>query len=128
MLAVGIVAVVLWVISMWRRGGQYTGKIHWIPAIAGVVASFGACVLLTNLAVEYRVVSNYFGNVAFAYQDYGFPYCFTASVFNTGISEPSGYSEKVMNEIGENGALNTNETGRSEQDLPKLSSCSWNPW
>ena len=120
LLAIGIVAVVMWVISMWRRGGQYTGKIHWIPALAGIIASFGACVLLTNLAVEDRVVSNYFGNVAFAYQDYGFPYCFTASVFNTGISEPSGYSEEVMNEIGENGALNTNETGRSEQDLPNI--------
>ena len=27
LLIVGIAAVVLWVISMWRRGGQYTGKI-----------------------------------------------------------------------------------------------------
>lgn len=28
MIAVGIVAVVVWIISMWRRGGQYTGKLR----------------------------------------------------------------------------------------------------
>ena len=31
---------------------------------------------LTNLAIDKRVISNYFGNIAFAYEDYGFPYCF----------------------------------------------------
>ena len=34
LLIIGIVAVVLWVVSMWRRGGQYTGKMHRIIALA----------------------------------------------------------------------------------------------
>ena len=34
LLIIGIVAVVLWVISMWRRGGQYTGKMHRIIAVS----------------------------------------------------------------------------------------------
>ncbi len=33
---VGIAAVIIWLISMWRRGGQYEGKIHRLLAIAGV--------------------------------------------------------------------------------------------
>lgn len=72
LLGVGIVAVILWVISMWRRGGQYTGKMHRVWALFGVVISIGAYIGLTNIAIDKRVVSNYFGNIAFAYEDYGF--------------------------------------------------------
>lgn len=120
LLIVGIGAVVIWVISMWRRGGQYTGKMHRFLALIGVGCWIGAYMLLTNIAIDQRVVSNYFGNIAFAYEDYGFPYCFTASLFNTGISEPSGYSEESMAAIDSNGALNVSETGRSEEELPNI--------
>lgn len=114
MLAIGIVAVVIWLISMWKRGGQYTGKMHRIPALIAIVAAFGTVGLLTNLAIDKRVVSNYFGNIAFAYEDYGFPYCFSASVFNTGIEEPNGYSEETMNKITDNGAITESKTGKKE--------------
>lgn len=114
MLAIGIVAVVIWLISMWKRGGQYTGKMHRIPALIAIVAAFGTVGLLTNLAIDKRVVSNYFGNIAFAYEDYGFPYCFSASVFNTGIEEPNGYSEETMNKITDNGAITESKKGRKE--------------
>ena len=114
MLAIGIVAVVIWLISMWKRGGQYTGKMHRIPALIAIVAAFGTVGLLTNLAIDKRVVSNYFGNIAFAYEDYGFPYCFSAIVFNTGIEEPNGYSEETMNKITDNGAITESKTGRKE--------------
>lgn len=114
MLAIGIVAVVIWLISMWKRGGQYTGKMHRIPALIAIVAAFGTVGFLTNLAIDKRVVSNYFGNIAFAYEDYGFPYCFSASVFNTGIEEPNGYSEETMNKITDNGAITESKTGRKE--------------
>ncbi len=90
MLTIGIVAVVLWVISMWRRGGQYTGKMHRIIAVIAVVASGFACMGLTDVAIDKRVISNYFGNIAFAYEDYGFPILLRSKLFNTGnqISRP----------------------------------------
>ena len=117
---VGIIAVLFWVISMWRRGDQFTGKMHHIWALGGVIASFAGCVLLINIAVDRRVVSNYFGNIAFAYEDYGFPYCFTASVFNTGISQPAGYNQKVIEKISNDGEITRSETGRSEAELPNI--------
>ena len=120
MIIIGVVALVVWVVSMWRRGGQFTGKMHRIIALGGVVVSFGACALLTDAAIDKRVISNYFGNIAFAYEDYGFPYCFSASLFNTGINEPSGYSEATMAEISNNGGLTKSETGRSEDELPNI--------
>ena len=120
LLIVGIAAVILWVISMWRRGGQYAGKMHRILALAGVVFWLGAYVFLTDVAIDKRVVSNYFGNIAFAYEDYGFPYCFTASIFNTGISEPAGYSEETMAKISNNGSITESTTGRTEETLPNI--------
>ena len=120
MIIIGVVALILWIVSMWRRGGQFTGKMHRIIALGGVAVSFGACAFLTDAAVDQRVISNYFGNIAFAYEDYGFPYCFSASLFNTGINEPSGYSEETMAEISNNGAITKSETGRSEDELPNI--------
>lgn len=114
MLAAGIVAVVVWLISMWRRGGQYRGKMHRMAALIGIVVCFGVTGLITNLAINKRVVSNYFGNIAFAYEDYGFPYCFSASVFNTGISQPNDYSEETIDRIGNNKKITEATTGRKE--------------
>ena len=120
MIIIGVVALVFWVVSMWRRGGQFQGKMHRIIALGGVAVSFGACLVLTNVAIDKRVISNYFGNIAFAYEDYGFPYCFSASLFNTGINKPAGYSEQTMDEISDHGELTKNETGRSAEELPNI--------
>ena len=119
-LAVGISAVVIWVISMWRRGGQYDGKLRRLWALLGVVIWFVIYGVISDLAVEKRVVSTYFGNIAFAYEDYGLPYCFMASVFNTGITEPNDYNEKTIAKISNDGEITKNETGREEDELPNI--------
>src|SRR5699024_6099766 len=103
-----------------RRGGQFTGKMHRIIALGGVAVSFGACFWLTDEAIDKRVISNYFGNIAFAYEDYGFPYCFSASLFNTGINEPAGYSEETMDKISDNVEITKASTGRSDEELPNV--------
>ncbi|MEZ3486611.1 MAG: LTA synthase family protein [Lachnospiraceae bacterium] len=119
-LAVGITAVVIWVISMWRRGGQYDGKMHRLWALAGVIVWFVIYGMISDLAVEKRVVSTYFGNIAFAYEDYGLPYCFMASVFNTGITEPNDYNEDTIVKISDQRNMTRNETGRAEEELPNI--------
>ncbi len=119
-MAVGVVAVIIWVIAMWRRGGQYQGKMHRWLALAGVGICCGAYVVLTNLAVDHRVVSTYFGNIAFAYEDYGLPYCFSASLFNTGIDKPNGYSEETIDEINKDGTLTKSETSLKEGEMPNI--------
>ena len=119
-LAVGIGAVVIWVISMWRRGGQYDGKLRRLWALLGVAVWFAVYGLVSDQAVEKRIVSTYFGNIAFAYEDYGLPYCFMASVFNTGITEPNDYNEKTIIEISNNREITKNETGRAEDELPNI--------
>ncbi len=114
MLIIGIVALLAWLVSMWRRGGQYSGKMHRIVALIVCVAAFGTIGIVTEKAIENRLISNYFGNIAFAYEDYGLPYCFSASLFDTGIDQPNGYSEEKIMDITENGTF-TEAVAESEQ-------------
>lgn len=119
-IAVGAVALLIWLISMWRRGGQYAGKIHHIAALIGIIVCGVLYTFVTNIAIDKRVVSTYFGNIAFAYEDYGLPYCFSASFFNTGISEPNGYTKKAMAKIDKDGELNQTAASRSSDELPNI--------
>ncbi len=111
-----ILAVIAWLVSMWRRGGQYTGKLYRIPAIVVCIIAFATLGKVTDFAIDKRVVSDYFGNIAFAYEDYGLPYCFTASMFNTGIDKPDKreYEEKEVLAITQNGKLLESSTTRTE--------------
>ena len=118
MLIIGIIALITWLISMWRRGGQYTGKMHRLIALVVCAAAFGTIGMVTDKAIENRLISNYFGNIAFAYEDYGLPYCFSASVFDTGIDQPNGYSEDTIQELTENGAYV--ETTAENEERPNI--------
>ena len=96
---VGLAAVVFWLVTFWRRGAQFKGTMHRGIAIAVCAALLLSIPLVTKYATNKRVLSSYFGNVAFAYQDYGLPYCFMTSLFNTGINQPEGYTEEKIAEI-----------------------------
>lgn len=117
---IGIAAVIVWVISMWKRGGQYEGKVRRVLGLGILGASIAGYLVFTNYAIEYRVVSTYFGNIAFAYEDYGLPYCFMASVFNTGINEPNGYDEEKILEITDDRKYAESETGLSDEEKPNI--------
>ncbi len=110
-----IVIVVSWMVHMWKRGGKYEGKIYRVAAIAAAVLGIGAIVPMTDYAIENRVVSNYFGNIAFAYEDYGLPYCFCASLFNTGIDQPGVYNEETIGWINRDDNLTQVHSDREEK-------------
>lgn len=105
-----IVAVlaVIGLIILFFKGPRYQGKMRYklnIPLIAVGIAAFAGT---TKLALEKRVLSNYFGNIAFAYEDYGYPYCLATTVFNIGIGLPRDYSEEAVENIV-----------KSEESLPE---------
>ncbi len=60
-----------------------------------VLATFGG----TQLAIKTHVVSTFFGNLWYAYRDYGVPYCFINTWLNTGIKPPLGYSEEMVDSV-----------------------------
>lgn len=112
-------AALLWLSRMYKKGNKFEGKIR--RGLMSIVCMgwLGVFMFTTQLALEHRVVSSYFGNIAFAYQDYGLPYCFMSSVFNTGISQPHNYSKEIMDEITNHGemALTTSSTAQEDPNI-----------
>ena len=104
-IAIILILLVLGLIHLFRTAGRFKGKINYVISIVLVGASFAGYGVLTDYVIQNRIVSTYFANIAFAYQDYGLPYCFAASIFNTGISEPNGYTKEKMMEISNNGEI-----------------------
>jgi len=117
-LVMSFLAVLIGLIWMWRRCGRYEGKLNRKIVLVGI-AIFGiGFAKISDIAIERRVISTYFGNIAFAYEDYGTPYCFVTSVFGTGISQPYEYSETEMKRIVNAG--NLQEVSHEESVLPNI--------
>lgn len=97
------------------KGPLYEGPLYYrynVPLVLAAVLVFSGA---TKLALEKRILSNYFGNIAFAYEDYGYPYCLMTTIFNTGIGCPPEYSEASIDEI------RAAETGKSRtEDMPNI--------
>ncbi len=91
--------------------------LSWIPALAGF-----ALVLWAGFATGQ--LSDQFPNLANAYNDYGFPYCFGMSVVDKGVDRPLEYGEELITDILEDlpsrpaiGPVGS-PSGDSEEDLP----------
>jgi phosphoglycerol transferase MdoB-like AlkP superfamily enzyme len=116
--AIVIIGIILAIIYLFRSP-KFRGKMHYPIVIVGLVAAVGGFYGLTKLCVNARILSTYFGNIAFAYQDYGFPYCFTVTVLDTGIREPNNYSPSLVNSItSEDDKAGTTTT--DTDDLPNI--------
>lgn len=99
------------------KGPKFKGKLKYRWNVPLVLAGFLVFAGLTQLALEKRVLSNYFGNIAFAYEDYGYPYCLGVTIFDTGITCPRDYSEGEIKRI-ENTEKNLPET--KDGDHPNI--------
>ncbi len=97
-----IVAAILLVIGLvvlWRRAPIYKNKISYLRNIVIVGIITVVVTLFTQVALSTNVLAANFGNIADAYKDYGFVYCFVNSLVNTGMNKPKDYSPTVIEEI-----------------------------
>lgn len=119
LLAIASVFAVLWLISYFFRCPRYKGKIHY-PATIGMLMIAGFCFAeITTASINAGWLSSYFGNIAFAYEDYGFPYCFSVTALRTGINMPNNYSEENIAAIlAESDVLEA--TVENTEDLPNV--------
>ncbi|MBQ8830487.1 MAG: LTA synthase family protein [Oscillospiraceae bacterium] len=56
-----------------------------------------AILLATTIGLEAGAISDEFPNLADAYDEYGFAYCFARSVLDTGIKRPDSYDDTMDN-------------------------------
>lgn len=94
-----VVVALFFIYLFWKKGPKYKGKMHYVRNLLGVFAVIAIFAGSTKLALENRIISSYFGNIAFAYEDYGFPYCFGCTLIDTGINKPYGYSKETLEEL-----------------------------
>ena len=122
-----IVLVLLFFVFLLIKGPKVQNPASFKKRLAVVVliivGTFGA----TAGLVKVNVLSTFFGNLAYAYRDYGVQYCFVNTWLNTGIHKPSGYSEeKVASivkdaKISKSGTVTLKESDVAvEKDMPNI--------
>ena len=97
--ALGIALAVGALVLLFIKGPQKKDKVKRKRNLVGVILVVGFTFLSTSFVIKTGIVETFFGNLAYAYRDYGVVYCFTNTWLNTGISKPAGYSEESMLDI-----------------------------
>ncbi len=92
--AVAVVLVSLVLVFMFMP--KYQHKISYGKNSLAIMLILVSMMGMTEVAVSRNWVSVVFGNLNYAYRDYGIPYCFTNTWLNTGISKPAGYSKEEI--------------------------------
>ncbi len=90
---------VLAIIALWILGPKISGKIYYGRNVASIIGIGVAVAITSTVAHNIKAVSSDFGNLVGAYNNYGFVYCFSSSMIDTGINKPDDYGEKKMQEI-----------------------------
>lgn len=105
-LVAGIIGLVILFIKAPRKQEKRNWKKNISATILIIALAFGT----TFGLIKIGVLSTFFGNLAYAYEDYGVPYCFINTWLNTGIQKPKGYSEKAVKEIFDKSQYNEDGT------------------
>ncbi len=112
LMAIGALVLIAVVILTFIFAPKKADPIKYKRVIAGfliiVIATYGA----TTAAIKVGIVQTFFGNLAYAYRDYGVPYCFINTWLNTGINMPNDYSEERVLSIFEPGELSEDGTAK----------------
>lgn len=96
LLAIG---TILGLIYIWIRIPKVNHKIN-IPRNIGAIAIICAIGMGSiNLGIGSELLATKFGNLADSYKQYGFVYCFTNSLVNTGVDKPKDYSNETIQSL-----------------------------
>lgn len=113
-LCVGFMAIIL----IFIRSDKWI-NINYKKSIGAICLSGIVLAGATFGAVKYNVVGTFFGNLNYAFRDYGFAYGFVTTSANAGISKPRGYSEDMIGELLESKTAKGKDTKLTEKDDSK---------
>lgn len=118
--AAGGALVICGCMFLWKRAPIDSAKIRYGAGILVIAASSGLVIGLTSLSMRTGLVAVHFGNIGQAFRDYGFPYCFSNSLVNTGISKPVDYSSELLDQIEEEALKPEYVFGVGENKTPNI--------
>lgn len=93
LISVAFLSVLAGIIIAWNRTPKKKPKL--LAAISAVIA-IAVFVATSTSFVKAHALASDFGNLADAYQDYGFVYCFSRSLLDRGIEKPDTYCEEEI--------------------------------
>lgn len=106
------------IVFAWKYAPKYKEKIPYLRNAIVVFVIFIVVLLATQIGLSTKALASTFGNIADAYENYGFAYCFVNSLVNTGISKPKDYSTETMDKIvKETVALNGEKEERNNTNI-----------
>lgn len=94
-----IIGIIAGMVVLYIKLPKIKDKIPWVKNITFVIGVTVAVILFTDIGVYAKGLSDNFANLAYAYSDYGFAYCFSNSIIDVGINKPDDYNEELVDKI-----------------------------
>lgn len=91
-----VLAAVICLAILYVKTPRTKGQINYIKACSVLAASVFSVFAIDSFSIAAENNSQNFPNIADAYEDYGFVYCFSNSIIDTGIERPEDYSAETM--------------------------------
>ncbi len=97
LICLALLGLVAALIVLFVRSAKHT--IPWKKFLAAFLPSLAGFALVVWAGFASGQLSDNFPNLANAYNDYGFPYCFGLSVIDKGVDRPTEYGEELITDI-----------------------------
>lgn len=114
LIAIAILTAVTGLVILFFKTPKTKGQMHYLKTCSILFVSMGTALIVNNVAIAAESDSSNFPNIADAYEDYGFVYCFSNSLVDTGIDEPEEYTQEAMNYVA---AEIGNDRGQHAPDI-----------
>ncbi len=107
MIFLAAILVVVSIICLYKKAPKHTHTTQKKIIVSGITVSLIAFAIffLRHESGSVQALATNYTNISEAYENYGFVYCFTNSILDTGIGEPEDYSkervEGILNNLPE---------------------------
>lgn len=121
MAAIGVAVAIGLLVLLFIKGPKKKERVKWKRNLIGVLLVLAVTFGATSIMIKTGKIETFFGNLAYAYRDYGVVYCFTNTWLNTGISKPDNYSQERMldifsdEELGDDNAMLLTQKDEDEE-------------
>lgn len=121
MAAIGVAVAIGLLVLLFIKGPKKKERVKWKRNLIGVLLVLAVTFGATSIMIKTGKIETFFGNLAYAYRNYGVVYCFTNTWLNTGISKPDNYSQDRMldifsdEELGDDNAMLLTQKDEDEE-------------
>ena len=97
LICAGLSGLVVGLIVLFIRARKH--PVLWKKFLRGFLPTLACWALVIWGGFATGQLSDHFPNLANAYNDYGFPYCFSLSVIDKGVDRPPSYGQELITDI-----------------------------